>query len=149
MDKFLTLTKDGSMKKVVLLFLMVFAINCGGGSGSGSSGVSTDFSGLYTYRDDDCEGVSAVNSFTVTHNTSTEAISLQFNTGDTFTGSAYVSDGADGFEVDGIACLFTFISNADDGAVVESISSVNYAIGDLGLLCDDFSDDGICVAIYH
>ncbi len=136
------------MKHLISVLCLIILIGCGGGSGGSSSGSLTDFSGLYTYSDDDCVGLTFAPTFTISQDAN-DSLTLALSTGDSFTGSAYSVDGTDGFEVNGIDCVFAYIDQSDLDTVSPTFPTVDMSLGDMGLLCLDNSSGGSCLATYH
>jgi len=144
------------MKKLYSIFVLFFLIiSCGGGSSSDSVDVNasetddvTDFSGSYSYVDDDCSGIFVDAGFTVSQ--SGTSVTVTTATGDQYSGMVGIVDDQYAFEVEDTACVFGFVRNTSDIDILsDGAPTVSFEIGDLVAICEDASSDGLCAIAYE
>lgn len=140
------------------------ASDAGGGAGDGSedgvsdtpatvsdTAVNGDFSGEYSYRDDNCIGdVQVLSSFTVVQDGDTVSVIAQADAGsvmegDVFSGYTYLADSG---------VYYAFIPDLDcsggwvgDPSLLNSVG-VEAEVNDGLVACSDESGDGLCAIVY-
>lgn len=151
------------MRKFIIGVVLLLAACGGGGSGGGGAGsasnpladavpatsLATNFTGNYTYKDDDCTGRFPIEEFSI-NQTGITATGTNLADGKKYALSGVHMDGQDGLYSTELDCVIFFIRDASDLNDSKIYSpSVSASIGDLESICSDNSEDELCVLTYN
>jgi hypothetical protein len=107
-----------------------------------------DFTGTFSYKDDNCVGGSSVQEFGADDATNrifiTDPGATAFSEGDSFTFVERTEDGTRFAIADDLGCGCRYVLNASDADDIETSYSINANTGDLLCFCFDASADGLC-----